>query len=135
MTTIERETVVTGLPLVRPEELGLSSERLARIGPVMQQFIDAGEIPGCVTLVARHGRIAHLEARGRMHLDREAPLREDTIFRLASATKPIAAVALLMLHEDGLFVLDEPISRFLPAFKHMQVNFPPPPVKSRYAIA
>jgi CubicO group peptidase (beta-lactamase class C family) len=123
MTTLERST--TGLPVGVPGELGFSAERLARIGPAMQAFIDAGEIPGCVTLIARHGRIAHLEARGSTHLDREVPLREDAIFRIASATKPIATVALLMLYEEGLFVLDEPISRFLPAFKRMQVNFTP----------
>jgi CubicO group peptidase (beta-lactamase class C family) len=119
----------TGLPVAEPEEVGLSAERLARIGPVMQEFIDAGEIPGCVTLVARRGKVAHLEARGRMHLDRAVPLRTDAIFRIASATKPIAAVALLLLYEDGRLLLDEPVSRFIPAFKELQVEVRDPGTK------
>src|SRR5829696_6240757 len=120
MTTLNAP-LAAGLAVAEPEDVGLSAERLARIGPVMQGFVDAGEIPGCVTVVARHGRIAHLEARGRLHLDADAPLRADTIFRLASATKAIAAVALLLLYEEGRFLLDEPIARFLPAAAGMQV--------------
>jgi len=120
MTTAEQSKV--GLPTAKATELGFSAERLARIGPAMQSFIDAGEIPGYVALIARRGRVAHIEARGSTHFNGSVPLREDTIFRIASATKPIASVALLMLHEEGRFLLDEPISRFLPAFKGMQFN-------------
>ncbi len=122
MPTLE---FTTGLPVADPRELGFSPDRLDRICVAMRRFIDAGEIPGCVTLVARHGRIAHLQAHGTTHLDGDVPLREDAIFRLASATKPIACAALLMLYEEGHFVLDDPISRFLPAFKRMLVNHLP----------
>lgn len=106
----------TVLPTARPERVGMSSERLARMSQVMQGYIDRGELAGTVTLVARHGRIVHFEARGYRYAEEKLPMTEDTIFRIASMTKPIASVALMMLWEEGHFALDDPISKWMPEF-------------------
>ncbi|MEK9872055.1 MAG: serine hydrolase domain-containing protein, partial [Gammaproteobacteria bacterium] len=86
-----------GLPLSDPEAVGMSAERLARIGPAMQKYIDAELVPGVVTLVARKGKVVHFESRGFMDVDSGKPMRPDAIFRIASMTKPITSVALMML--------------------------------------
>jgi CubicO group peptidase (beta-lactamase class C family) len=112
----------TGLPTADPEKVGFSADRLARIGKGMQKYIDARKMPGAVTLVARHGRIVHFESRGLMDIDAVKPMRTDTIFRIMSMTKPIACVGLMMLYEEGQFMLDEPISHFLPCFRNMSVK-------------
>jgi len=104
------------LPRAKPEEVGMSSERLARIGPAMQQHIDAGEIAGVVTLVARRGRIVHFEAYGYSDIAKRTPMRTDAIFGLASSSKPITAVAILMLLENGDLRLQDPVSKFIPEF-------------------
>jgi CubicO group peptidase (beta-lactamase class C family) len=113
-----------GLPLVagtipvgKPEEVGLSSERLTRIGEAVQRHIDAGNVAGAVTLVARKGRIAHFEARGMMNLESKKPMPKDGLFRLASMSKPITGVAIMMLVEEGKVRLNDPVSRFIPEFK------------------
>ena len=112
----------TGLPTTDPEEAGFSPERLARIGPAMQKYIDARLIPGVLTLVARHGRIVHLESRGLMDIEANKTVSSDTVYRIMSMTKPIACVALMILYEEGHFLLDQPISRYLPSFKKMVVK-------------
>jgi CubicO group peptidase (beta-lactamase class C family) len=112
----------TGLPTTAPEEVGFSSERLERIGTAMQRHIDARLIPGVLTVVARHGRIVHFESQGLMDIEAKKPMADDTIFRIMSMTKPIACVALMMLYEEGHFLLDQPISRYLPSFKNMMVR-------------
>jgi CubicO group peptidase (beta-lactamase class C family) len=104
------------LPTAGPEEVGLSSERLARIGTAMQKHIDAGEIAGVVTLVARRGRIAHFEAYGFADIAKRTPMRTDHIFGLASSSKPITAVAIMMLVESGDIRLSDPVSRYIPEF-------------------
>ena len=116
------DRLVLGLPMADPEEAGFSSDRLARIRPAMKKYIDCGMIPGSLTLAARHGRIVHFDMQGLMDVEANKPMQEDAIFRLASMTKPIACVALLMLYEEGHFLLDQPISRYLPAFKNMAVK-------------
>ncbi len=113
---------VAGLPITNPEEVGFSSDRLSRIGLAMQKYIDARMMPGVVTLVARHGRIVHFEARGLMDIEANQPVAKDTIFRIMSMTKPIACVGLMMLYEEGRFLLDQPISLYLPSFKKMMVK-------------
>jgi CubicO group peptidase (beta-lactamase class C family) len=101
---------------------GLSSERLARIGAYLDQhFIAPGKIAGCQLLVARGGQVALRSALGSMDRAREKPMRDDAIFRLYSMTKPITAVALMQLYERGLFQLDEPVTRVLPAFHQLRV--------------
>jgi len=112
----------SGLPMAKPEDVGFSSQRLARIGPAMQKYIDARMIPGVVTLVARHGCTVHFESRGLMDIEANKPVKNDTIFRIMSMTKPIACVGLMMLYEEGYFLLNQPISRYLPFFKNMVVK-------------
>jgi CubicO group peptidase (beta-lactamase class C family) len=110
-----------GLPTARPEDVGMSSERLARIRTGMQRYVDSGMVPGVVTLVARRGRVVHFEAVGYRDVEAKAPMTIDTIFRIASMTKPIASVALMTLYEEGHFLLNDPISKFLPEFANMKV--------------
>jgi len=98
-------TLAGSIPTGKPEDVGMSSERLARIGPAMQKHIDAGEIAGVVTLVARRGRIVHFEAHGYSDIAKRTPMRTDAIFGLASSSKPITAVAILMLVESGDILL------------------------------
>jgi CubicO group peptidase (beta-lactamase class C family) len=106
---------------VHPEEVGFSSARLQRITRVIQAAIDRGEIAGAVTLIARHGKVAHCEALGLFDVASGTPMRRDTMFRIYSMTKPITAVATLLLYEEGHFLLDDPIARFLPEFAETKV--------------
>ena len=112
----------TGLPMAEPREEGFSGERLARIGTSMKQYIDDRVIPGIITVVARHGRIVHFESQGLMDIENNKPMKNDTIFRIASMTKPIACVGLMTLYEEGHFLLDDPITGYLPSFKNMMVK-------------
>ena len=108
-----------------PEMVGFSSKRLKRLSESMQGYIDRKEVSGVVTLIARRGKVVHFEAQG--HADHEAkkPMTTDTIFRIASMTKPITSVALMMLWEEGHFQLRDPVSRFLPEFADPQIAVPP----------
>jgi CubicO group peptidase (beta-lactamase class C family) len=109
-----------------PEQVGLSPSRLQRIDDVVQTFIDRGVIAGAVTLVARKGAIAHLSAHGQMDMASGRAMRPDTTFRLASMTKPVVSVAVLMQLEEGKLLLTEPVSRFAPEFKDLEVAVPNP---------
>jgi CubicO group peptidase (beta-lactamase class C family) len=109
------------VPAAKPEDIGLSQERLQRIHETMQRHIDAGDIAGAVTLVARRGRIAHFEAHGLMDIESKKPMQKDAIFRLASMSKPITGVAILMLMEEGKIRLTDPVSKFIPEFKDLKV--------------
>jgi len=112
------------LPSARPEEVGLSAERLARIGKVLQGEIQAKKIPGAVAVVARKGRIAYFESLGTRDPAGGAPMTKDTLFRIYSMTKPLASVAAMILAEEGRIVLTDPVSKYLPAFAKMQVSVP-----------
>jgi CubicO group peptidase (beta-lactamase class C family) len=105
------------IPTAKPEEVGLSTDRLKRIGEAVQRHIDAHDVAGAVTLVARKGRIAHFDARGMMNLEAKKPMPKDGLFRLASMSKPITGVAIMMLVEEGKVRLSDPVSRFIPEFK------------------
>jgi CubicO group peptidase (beta-lactamase class C family) len=109
------------LTISRPEEVGLSAERLKRIHSVIQSHIDAKDFSGAVTLVARKGKVVHFEAQGTTDLESGKPMRTDTLFRMASMTKPFTAVAVLMLMEEGKLVLSDPVSKFIPEFKNPKV--------------
>jgi CubicO group peptidase (beta-lactamase class C family) len=111
-----------GLPTAEPERLGLSAERLERIAPILQRDIAAGLIPGAVMLIARHGKLAYFEAFGLRDKAGNAPMTRDAIFRLGSMTKPITIAAAMMLVEEGRLSLEDPISKYLPQFAHMQVG-------------
>ena len=110
-----------GLPMVEPEAVGLSTERLSRIDKVMETHVAQQKIAGGVILLARHGKTAHLGAYGMMDVEAKKPMMPDTIFRIASMTKQITSVAVMMLYEEGHFRLREPVSNFIPAFKEMLV--------------
>ena len=112
--------------VVAPEQLGLSSGRLQRIENTFQRYVDDGVIAGAVTLVSRNGCVAHLAAHGHMNSAEARRMQTDTLFRLASMTKPVVAVAVLMLVEEGSLLLTEPVSRYIPAFKDLHVAVPNP---------
>lgn len=114
----------TDLPMAKPESVGMSAKRLERIHAFIQSYIDGNQIAGAVTLVARKGKVVHYEAQGWRYKEQNALMEKDTIFSLMSMTKPIVSTALMMLWEDGKFTLDDPISKWLPAYANMQVVDP-----------
>jgi CubicO group peptidase (beta-lactamase class C family) len=107
--------------MTSPEEVGLSSERLARIRPAVGKHIGDDKIAGAVTLVARRGKVVHLECVGLMDRESNKPMQPDTIFRIYSMTKPITCVALMMLYEQGRFQVFDPVFKFIPAFNDLKV--------------
>ena len=107
------------VPIGKAEDVGLSTERLKRIGEAVQRHITAGNVAGAVTLVARRGKIAHFEAQGVMDVDTKKPMAKDNLFRLASMSKPITGVAVMMLVEEGKIRLNDPVSRFIPEFANL----------------
>ena len=114
--------------LVKPEEVGLSSSRLARIGEHLQQYVDSGKLAGALTLIARRGQVAYFEPFGHLEIERRRPLTRDAVFRIYSMTKPITSVGLMMLYEQGRFQLDDPVHRFIPSWRDLRVyvsgNYP-----------
>jgi CubicO group peptidase (beta-lactamase class C family) len=123
ISDITTATNAAGLPMAsRPEEVGLSSQRLRRIGEVLGADAQQGRLPGAVALVARRGKVAYFEAVGVADPDKQTPMRRDSVFRIASMTKPVTAVAALMLMEEGKFALIDPVSRHLPEFEQLQVG-------------
>ena len=109
-------------PKAKPEDVGLSSERLKRVHELIQRHLDAGNFSGAVTLIARNGRIAHLEAHGLMDIEAKKPMATNAMFRIMSMTKPVVGVATLMMIEEGKVRLTDPISRFIPEFKNIKVG-------------
>jgi len=107
----------------RPEALGFSAERLKRLGSVFQADVDKGAIPGAVVLIARNGKVAYFEAFGFQDREKRIAMKSDAIFRIASMTKPITSVALMMLVEEGKIQIDDPLAVYLPEFKdHLKVG-------------
>ena len=113
------------LPSAKPESVGLSSERLERIAGAVQQNIDAKRVAGAVTLVVRRGKVAWFKAQGMQDREAGKPMPADAMFRICSMTKPITTVAAMMLYEEGKFLLDDPVSKYLPEFKDMKVLVKP----------
>ena len=113
------------LPSAKPETVGLSSDRLERIGTAVQRSIDDKRIAGAVTLVVRRGHVAWFKAQGMMDREAGKPMRPDAMFRICSMTKPITSVAVMMLYEEGHFLLGDPISKYLPEFKNPKVLVKP----------
>lgn len=107
--------------ITNPEKVGLSSEKLNLINDLAASYVNEGHMAGTITLVARHGEIVHFECQGKLNLETGQDMREDAIFRVYSMTKPVTALATMMLYERGLLDLDQPISDFIPAFKKMEV--------------
>jgi CubicO group peptidase (beta-lactamase class C family) len=107
--------------IVKPEEVGLSSSRLARIGEHFQRYIDAGKLAGTLTLIARQRKVAYFEAQGYLEIERRRPVTQDSVFRIYSMTKPITTVGLMMLYEQGRLQLDDPVHRFIPSWRDQKV--------------
>ena len=112
------------LPMAKAETVGMSSKRLERVHAFIQGYIDRNEIAGAVTLVARKGKVVHFDAQGMRYKEERLPMDKDTIFSLMSMTKPIVSTALMMLWEDGRFMLDDPISKWLPSYANKTVIDP-----------
>ena len=106
----------------KPEDVGLSSERLARVNGWAQRLVDDGKLAGLTTMVLRRGELVHFNTCGMADLKREKRMAPDTIFRFYSMTKPLTSTAIMMLYEEGHFQLDDPITNFLPCFKNMRVS-------------
>lgn len=110
------------LEIIEPSELGFDPDRLKRIDQLIERFVAAGEISGGVTVVARHNGLAQLGVYGRADIEHDKPMRDDTLFRIYSMTKPITSVAALLLFEESRFLLDEPVKQYLPEFADVRVK-------------
>jgi CubicO group peptidase (beta-lactamase class C family) len=106
---------------VEPKEAGFSSDRLRRVNTVMQGYVDQDKLAGLITMVARGGKLVHFERYGMMDIEAEKSMQFDTIFRIYSMTKPITSVAFMMLYEEGLVRLHDPVSKFIPEFATIKV--------------
>ena len=118
--TLAAATFVTGT--LDPESAGMSPARLARIRVRMQEYVDAGKTAGVVTLVARHGKVAAFDAVGFQDLESKTPMRTDTLFRIASVTKPITCAGIMTLVDEGRISVIDPVEKFLPEFKGLKLN-------------
>ena len=118
---LQASAAAQGLPRAKPEDAGVSSERLARLTRALDAYVDNGQLAGGVALVLRDGKVVYSHAFGQRDREAAAPMRPDTIFRIASQTKALVSVAVMMLQEEGRLVLTDPISRHLPEFKDTTV--------------
>lgn len=112
------------LQRARPEAVGLSSERLKRLGEALDGYVKDGRLPGGVVLVARRGKVAYVEAFGQRDREAKAPMREDSIFRIASQTKALVSVGVMMLQEEGRLLISDPVGKYLPEFRETTVAVP-----------
>jgi CubicO group peptidase (beta-lactamase class C family) len=110
-----------GLPKAEPRQAGFSAERLQRIHTVLKDSVDRKEFAGITVAIARRGKLAYSESFGFLDLEEKKPMRPDTIFRIFSMTKPITSTAVMMLYEEGKFLLDDPVSKYAPAFGGLKV--------------
>jgi CubicO group peptidase (beta-lactamase class C family) len=110
------------LPTAKPEAIGLSSVRLQRMSDAFKREVDKGTLPGATLMVARRGQIGWFDAIGRQSPTASTPMAHDSIFRIFSMTKPIVSVGIMMLIEDGHFILGDPVAKFIPEFAHQQVG-------------
>ena len=109
------------IPVADPESVGMSGESLERITAATQQFVDEGKLAGVLTMVARDGRVVHVSTVGQRGVDDDRPLTQDALYRIYSMTKPITSVAVMMLYEEGALGLDDPVARFLPELKELEL--------------
>ena len=113
--------VRTATTVGKPEEVGLSSERLQRVAQMIQRRIAAGDLAGAVVAVARKGRVAYVNAQGVMDFDSKQPMSSSSMFRIASMTKPVVGVGIMMMVEEGKLRINDPVSRYIPEFRNMKV--------------
>lgn len=109
------------LPATLPKEVGLSAERLNRIDKVLNDYVAKGKIPGVVALIARHGKVAYFKSFGNMDLETNKAMPQNAMFRIASMSKAITSVAVMILYEEGNFLLTDPVSKYIPEFKNPKV--------------
>lgn len=119
--TLSLPLIAGSLPAAKPEDVGLSSERLQRIHEMVMRRVEARDISGAVTIVARRGRVVHFEAHGLMDIEAKKPMTKDALFRLASSSKPVTAAAVLMLMEEGKLKLTDPVAKYIPEFRNSKV--------------
>src|SRR5690606_3408897 len=112
------------LPRARPEDVGLSGERLERLSAAFNRHVADEQLAGAVVLVARRGKVAYLEAFGMRDREAGAPMTADAIFRIASQTKALVSVAVMMLQEQGALLITDPVGRYLPEFRNTTVAVP-----------
>ena len=135
LLTVLARPVGTATSVAKPEDVGLSSERLQRVTQMIQQRIAAGDLAGAVTIVARKGRVAYLNSQGVMDLESKQPMTPAAMFRIASMTKPVVGVAIMMMVEEGKVRLNDPVSRYIPEFANMKVAMATPAAGGRGAGA
>src|SRR5688500_14791622 len=105
----------------KPEDVGLSSERLQRVTQMIQRRIAAGDLAGAVVAIARKGRVAYVNTQGVMDLEKKQPMTPSSMFRIASMTKPVVGVGVMLMVEEGKLRLNDPVSRYIPEFRNMRV--------------
>ena len=110
--------------IVTPEKIGMSPQRLERIKPAMQSYVDQKQIAGLSTMIARKGKVVHFEQVGQMDIEANKPMADDAIFRIYSMTKQIICTALMTLYEQGRFHLLDPVAKFIPAFGRIVAMMP-----------
>ena len=124
-TLISAPVFAGTLPETAPEKIGLSAERLDRITQAMKADYEAGKISGAVALVARNGKIGYFQSVGMSDREKKSPMKNDTIFRIYSMSKPVTSVAVMMLYEEGKFFLSDPVSKYLPELGGLRVAVQP----------
>ena len=128
-------TAVAQAPVKTPEDVGMSASRLQRVDAFIARMQAQGKLAGAVTVVARRGQVVAMNAQGLADIETQRPLRTDDIFQIQSMTQPITVVAVLMLLEEGRFLLSDPIARFLPEFAEMKVVVPQADAPEGYVLA
>ena len=121
---VPQTLVAQGLVRVSPEEVGMSSERLDRLSLALESYVDEGRLAGAVTIVVRKGKIAYREGIGHRDVEAQAPMPSDGIFRIASQTKALASVGVMLLQEEGKLLITDPVGKYLPAFAETTVAVP-----------
>ncbi len=121
---VPQTLVAQGLVRVPPEEVGMSSERLDRLSLALESYVDQGRLAGAVTIVVRQGKIAYREGIGYRDVDAQAPMPSDGIFRIASQSKALASVGVMILQEEGKLLITDPVGKYLPAFAETMVAEP-----------
>jgi CubicO group peptidase (beta-lactamase class C family) len=112
---------VAALSAADPGKAGMDAARLARIGPRMKAFVDQGKAAGIVTIIQRHGVVADVSVSGYLDLEKKTPMKVDSLFRIASCTKPITATAVMILAEEGLLAITDPVEKYLPEFRDKKI--------------
>ncbi len=121
-----KDTPQTKPPCSDPASVGMDAKHLAQIPKRMREFVENKQVAGVVTLVARKGRIVHIEAVGLANVEEKKPIQEDSLFAIASMTKPITATAVMILKDEGKLSLDDPVSKYIPEFKDVSLKDAPP---------